>query len=177
MAGRLKADFLVILWTVHHVKIKSLPYAVTKQRSCILAASLTGRQRGDLLACEDIGRENDSMLSLTLIFRNFHLAARGADRWRQRGARVGSACRNGEGGATRADITTTAGGLPRDRWFESGFLQQPVSLSSEPPASTRRTPRRAARGVERVNDFDTAGGRSLGSQFGFFERRKWKASE
>src|SRR5271168_5312088 len=31
--------------------------------------------------------------------------------------------------------------------------------------------------VERVNDFDTAGGRSLGSEFGFFERRKWKASE
>ena len=31
--------------------------------------------------------------------------------------------------------------------------------------------------LERVNDFDTAGGRSLGSEFGFFERRKWKASE
>jgi len=31
--------------------------------------------------------------------------------------------------------------------------------------------------VERVNDFDTAGGRSLGLEFGFFERRKWKASE
>ena len=31
--------------------------------------------------------------------------------------------------------------------------------------------------VERVTDFDTAGGRSLGSEFGFFERRKWKASE
>ena len=44
MAGRLKADLLVILWTVHHVKIKSLPYAVTKQKSCILAVSLTGRQ-------------------------------------------------------------------------------------------------------------------------------------
>jgi len=29
---------------VHHVKIKSLPYAVTKQRSCILAVCLTGRQ-------------------------------------------------------------------------------------------------------------------------------------
>ena len=72
------------------------------------------------------------MLSLTLIFRNFHLAARGADRWRQRGARVGSACRNGEGGATRADITTTAGGLPRDRWFESGFLQQRVCEPSVP---------------------------------------------
>jgi len=27
---------------------------------------------GDLLACKDIGRESDSMLSLTLIFRNFH---------------------------------------------------------------------------------------------------------
>ncbi len=38
---------------------------------------------GDLAACKDIGRENDSMLSLTLIFRNFHLAAPGADRWRQ----------------------------------------------------------------------------------------------
>src|SRR5271156_5995068 len=44
MAGRLKADFRVILWTVHHVKIKSLPYAVTKQRSCILAVCPTGRQ-------------------------------------------------------------------------------------------------------------------------------------
>ena len=42
--GRLKADLLVILGTVHHVKIKSLPYAVTKQRSCILAVCLTGRQ-------------------------------------------------------------------------------------------------------------------------------------
>jgi hypothetical protein len=31
--------------------------------------------------------------------------------------------------------------------------------------------------MERVNDFDTAGGRSLGSEFGFFERRKWKVSE
>jgi hypothetical protein len=30
---------------------------------------------GDLLACNDIGRESDRMLSLTLIFRNFH--------WRQ----------------------------------------------------------------------------------------------
>jgi hypothetical protein len=27
---------------------------------------------GDLLACNDIGREGDSMLSLTLIFSNFH---------------------------------------------------------------------------------------------------------
>jgi hypothetical protein len=44
VAGRLKADLLVILWAIHHVKIKSLPYAVTKQRSCILAVSLTGRQ-------------------------------------------------------------------------------------------------------------------------------------
>jgi hypothetical protein len=35
----------------------------------------------------------------------------------------------------------------------------------------------AARVVERVNDFDTAGGRSLGSEFDFFERRKWKVSE
>src|ERR1700719_13297 len=33
VAGRLNADLLVILWTVRHVKIKSLPYAVTKQRS------------------------------------------------------------------------------------------------------------------------------------------------
>jgi hypothetical protein len=31
--------------------------------------------------------------------------------------------------------------------------------------------------MERVNDFDTAGGRSLGSEFGFFERREWEASE
>jgi hypothetical protein len=31
--------------------------------------------------------------------------------------------------------------------------------------------------LERVNDFDTAGGRSLGSEFDFFERRKWKVSE
>jgi hypothetical protein len=44
VAGRLKADLLMILFTVHHVKIKSLPYAVTKQRSCILAVCLTGRQ-------------------------------------------------------------------------------------------------------------------------------------
>jgi hypothetical protein len=44
ITGRLKADLLVILWAVHHVKIKSLPYAVTKQRSCILAVCLTGRQ-------------------------------------------------------------------------------------------------------------------------------------
>ena len=34
-----------------------------------------------------------------------------------------------------------------------------------------------ANALERVNDFDTAGGRSLGLEFGFFERRKWKASE
>src|SRR5271168_2555707 len=138
MAGRLKDDLLVILWTVHHVKIKSLPYAVTKQRSCILAVCLTGRR---LMAiswhAKIYGRENDSMLSLTLIFRNFHLAARGADRWRQRGARVGSACRNGEGGATRADITTTAGGLPRDRWFESGFLQRRVQCERTASVKTR----------------------------------------
>jgi hypothetical protein len=78
MAGRLKADLLVIPWTVHHVKIKSLPYAVTKQRSCILPVCLTGRQlMAIFLACRDIGRENDSMLSLTLIFRNFHFGGTG----------------------------------------------------------------------------------------------------
>jgi hypothetical protein len=83
VAGRLKADLLVILWTVHHVKIKSLPYAVTKQVLHFGCLSNRPAAHGDLLACKDIGRENDSMLSLTLIFRNFHLAARGADRWRQ----------------------------------------------------------------------------------------------
>jgi hypothetical protein len=47
-----------------------------------LSVSLAGAY-GDLLACKDIGRENGSMLSQTLIFRNFHLVAWGADRWRQ----------------------------------------------------------------------------------------------
>jgi hypothetical protein len=37
----------------------------------------------------------------------------------------------------------------RYRRFESGFLQQRVCLSSEPPASTRRTPR--FRGARRVH--------------------------
>jgi hypothetical protein len=84
VAGRLKTDLLVILWTVHHVKIKSLPYAVHEAKvlhfGCL---SNPPAAHGDLLACKDIGRENDSMLSLTLIFRNSHLAARGADRSRQ----------------------------------------------------------------------------------------------
>ena len=50
-----KADLLVILSTVHHVKIKSLPYAVTKQTSCILAVCLTSRQ---LMAWWDRGFES-----------------------------------------------------------------------------------------------------------------------
>jgi hypothetical protein len=32
---------------------------------------------GDHLTCKDIGRESDSMISLTLIFRNFHRRNRG----------------------------------------------------------------------------------------------------
>jgi hypothetical protein len=35
------------------------------------AGSECARPDGDLLACNDIGREGDSMLSLTLIFSNF----------------------------------------------------------------------------------------------------------
>ena len=45
------------------------------ESSAILTLYLTGRSAdGDLLACNDIGREGDSMLSLTLIFSNFHFA-------------------------------------------------------------------------------------------------------
>src|ERR1700730_6373849 len=39
---------------------------VSKRGQAVL---LGGGAQGDLLACKDIGRENDSMLSLTLIFR------------------------------------------------------------------------------------------------------------
>jgi hypothetical protein len=45
---------------------------ITKRKLCHFG-SLSNRPAadGDLLACNDIGREGDSMLSLTLIFSNF----------------------------------------------------------------------------------------------------------
>jgi hypothetical protein len=48
-------------------------YAVTKRKLCHFD-SLSNRPAadGDLLACNDIGREGDRMLSLTLILSNFH---------------------------------------------------------------------------------------------------------
>jgi hypothetical protein len=48
----------------------------------------------------------------------------------ERGARVGSACRNGEGG-DETRYHDDDGGLPRDRWFESGFLQQRVQCEPD----------------------------------------------
>ena len=48
-------------------------YAVTKRKLCHFG-SLSNRPAadGDLLAGNDIGSEGNSMLSLTLIFSNFH---------------------------------------------------------------------------------------------------------
>jgi len=68
-----KPDYSWYSWTVKLVNIESLPYAVTKRRSCHFGSlSMRPAVDGDLLACKDMGRESDSMLSLTLIFRNFH---------------------------------------------------------------------------------------------------------
>jgi hypothetical protein len=48
-------------------------YAVTKRKPCHFGSlSYRPAADGDLLACKDIGREGDSMLSLMLIFSNFH---------------------------------------------------------------------------------------------------------
>jgi hypothetical protein len=57
------------------VALEPLPYAVTK--SCYFGSLSKWRASdGDLLACRDIGTERDSMLSLTLIFRNLTLLFR-----------------------------------------------------------------------------------------------------
>jgi hypothetical protein len=48
-------------------------YAVTKRKLCHFdSLSNWPAADGDLLACNDIGREGDRMLSLTLMFSNFH---------------------------------------------------------------------------------------------------------
>jgi hypothetical protein len=77
VAGRLKADLLVILWTLYHVK-NQVAAVCCHEAKVLHFGFLYDRPaaHGDLLACRNISSENDSMLSLTLIFRNFHLATR-----------------------------------------------------------------------------------------------------
>jgi hypothetical protein len=54
------------------INIQSLPYAVTKPRFCHFESlSIRRTADGDLMARQDMGREGDSMLSLTLIKCNF----------------------------------------------------------------------------------------------------------
>jgi len=54
------------------INIQLLPYAITKPRFCHFESlSMRRAADGDLLAREDMGREGDSMLSLTLIKCNF----------------------------------------------------------------------------------------------------------
>ena len=56
-----------------------------EERSCHFGSlSVLPRADGDLLRCEDIGSEHDSMLSLRLIVRNFPSAARRATLPRER---------------------------------------------------------------------------------------------
>ena len=71
-----------------------------------LSVQPTGRD-GDLLACKDIGIENYRMLSLTLIFRNFH--------WRH-GERIYR--------RKSPQLSIEAIARYRDQQFESGLLQR-----------------------------------------------------
>jgi hypothetical protein len=67
-----KPDYSLYSYTVS-LNIGSLHMLSRSESSAILTLCLTGRSAdGDLLACNDIGREGDSMLSLTLIFSNLH---------------------------------------------------------------------------------------------------------
>jgi hypothetical protein len=78
-----------------------------------LSVQPTGRD-GDLLACKDIGRENYRMLSLTLIFRNFH--------WRH-GERIYR--------RKSPQLSIEAIARYRDQQFESGLLQRRVNCESD----------------------------------------------
>ena len=73
-----------------------------------LSVQPTGRD-GDFLACKDIGRENYRMLSLTLIFRNFH--------WRH-GERIYR--------RKSPQLSIEAIARYRDQHFESGLLRRRV---------------------------------------------------
>jgi hypothetical protein len=65
------ATLVLSLWQVAQYWVAAV--CCHEERSCHFGSlSMLPRADGDLLACEDIGSEHDSMLSLRLIVRNFH---------------------------------------------------------------------------------------------------------